>query len=288
MYIFKVSLLLFTLTIPNMLFAQNPINIFGYIGKRIITVLEYHKVSTDSTETKYNGIDTLINNTEKMQWETLLKINENKLIEANRKLKRMQIAYLDQPRFFFDSENPVKFSGILSVINQISDRLVNKDFKEDVPVTTGDNNGKRFFLYNISPYDTTKYISTLFFLQKVPLVNKENDKWSDTLIKEKAILLNVFTVKSISKNNLTLYFRSSAVSLNDGRDNKNYSNDNSVRLNIFENSIITEGHMNIDPDTHFIYSIQATTARKMESSINEVNKKNNTVKSNFTLFNRIE
>jgi rRNA maturation protein Rpf1 len=97
-----------------------------------------------------------------------------------------------------------------------------------------------------------------------------------------------FAIRSISKNNLTLYFKSSIVALNHKRDNQSDPNNPKTRISIFENSTTTEGFMNIDPNTHLIYSIQATTTRKMESHINEGNKRTAIIISRFALYNAIE
>jgi hypothetical protein len=114
-----------------------------------------------------------------------------------------------------------------------------------------------------------------------------NDTWNDTLITEKAVLLISFTIKSISQNNLALYFKSSIVALNYNHGSQSNSN-NQTRISIFENSTTTEGFMNIDPDTHFIYSIRAATTRKMESNINNGDKKAVTIISKFVLNNAVE
>jgi len=273
-----------------MLFGQNKLGFSKYIGKKIYSDIQYRIIFQDSVTKTYNSsIDSLINNTKLTKWETSIKINQNNLIEANRKFKRMQIAYLNQSNYFFDSESTTKFSGILSIMNETSQKFLNKDFKEVTPIAISDNSNytKLPYLYNISPFDTVTYISSLFFLQKIPLRYKENDKWSDTLITEKAVLLNTFTIKSISKNKLTLSFKSSAILLNHQHDNTNDSNDK-MSINIFENSTTTEGYLTIDADTHFIYSILGTTERKMESNINGENKTRNTIKSAFTLYNKIE
>jgi hypothetical protein len=291
--IFFFLSIFFTVVSLNRLRAQNSIKTTQYLERKIITVLEYHMITGDSVEKKYNGLDSLMNNSERMRWETLLELNKNGLIVANRVLKRIQVAYLNQPKYFFDSSNPTIFSGFLSVLNEISDRLINKTFKEVIPFSTSENNDtinnlRGLHLYKISPYDTINYVQNLFLLEKIPLIYKENDKWGDTLIAERAIHLNFFSIKSISKNNLILFFKSSVVALNHKRDNQNYSNNDKVRINIFENSTITEGYIDVDPNTHFIYSIKATTTRKMESNINETQEKSGNVISKFSLYNRIE
>jgi len=295
MNIFKASFffILLSSTFSNKLPAQDSVKIFNYLGKKINTVVEYRNVTIDSIGKRNRGMDSLINNNQKVQWETLLKINEKKLIVANRTLKRMQVGYLDQSNYFFDSQNPVKLSGFLSVINEIYNGLTDKDFKEIVPISKQQSKGAGNFinrpnLYNISPYDTANYISNIFLFQNIPKYCNENDKWGDTLITEKSVLLNFFTIRSKSKNNLTLFFKSSMVALNRKHDNQSARDNHTTRINVFENSTITEGFMDVDPNTHLIYSIRAATTRKIESKINESIKRNATIISKFTLYNSIE
>jgi hypothetical protein len=292
MNIRKIGVLLVFIVSLNKIQAQDSVKLYGYLGKKINTVVEYQTVTNDSIGRHIRGIDSLINSTQKTQWETLLKINENKLVTANRTLKRIQVAYSNQSNYFFDSQTSANPSGVSLVINSIYNGLINKDFKEIVPASVQELNGISNFKnkpnqYNVSPYDTTKYVSDIFFFQNIPMRHDVNDTWNDTLITEKAVLLISFTIKSISQNNLALYFKSSIVALNYNHGSQSNSN-NQTRISIFENSTTTEGFMNIDPDTHFIYSIRAATTRKMESNINNGDKKAVTIISKFVLNNAVE
>jgi len=200
----------------------------------------------------------------------------------------MQVAYLNQSEYFYDTDHLIKLSRILSIFNTISDELINKNFSENISIDKSWYS-KSSDLYDIKPFDTINYSESLFFLQNIPINLKEGDVWADSVNTVEYKLINSFTVKSIlSKNKLVLQYNSTLITTDSINNNVDLNDHSASGFIMSESSATSDGYITIAIDTRFIYSIQGNVVRKMKFSINGIREKGMTMVSKFQLDNTIK
>jgi len=250
------------------------------VNRNILTVFKYFRSLSDGY-----SIDTLSDCSQNMFWNTSFQRNDKDQIIVSRKLKRMQMGFDGESRFFFDSDLGTKLQGGLSIINQVSDRLLNRQFVEVLDdKLIIQKNDIEYNFHGVGIFDTIKYVSSIVFFQSIPL----KSTWTDTCIYKNQFFERSFSVLFKNADEARLSFNIKQRRIIDSSPSRDSSDPSVLKVSIVEGGLETNGIISINISTHIINFIIGEIKKNVHSDVSNRRSLDNQIYAKFELENFVD